>query len=61
MLLVRILGLLVAVALGACVLMYMLTSERKYLHFAWLTFKYALFLVVLMLLLLFGERLLVAV
>lgn|GEM_PF-2033818 len=61
MLLVRILGLLVAVALAACVLMYMVTSERKYLRFAWLTFKYALFLFVLVLLLLFGERLLVAV
>ena len=48
-------------ALGACVLMYMLTGERKYLRFAWLTFKYALFLFVLVLLLLFGERLLVAV
>jgi len=60
-LLVRILGLLVAVALAACVLMYMLTGQRKYLRFAWLTFKYALFLFVLVLLLLFGERLLVAV
>jgi len=60
-LLVRVLGLLVAVALGACVLMYLLTSERKYLRFAWLTFKYALFLFVLVLVLLFGERLLVAV
>jgi len=60
-LLVRVLGLLVVVALGACVLMYMLTSERKYLRFAWLTFKYALFLFVLVLVLLFGERLLVAV
>ena len=59
MLLLRVLGLLVAVALSACVLMYMLTSERKYLRYAWQTFKYALFLFVLILLLLFGERLLV--
>ncbi len=61
MLLLRVLGLLVAVALGACVLMYMLTSERKYLRYAWQTFKYALFLFVLVLLLFFGERLLVVV
>ena len=61
MLLVRILGLLVAVALGVCVLLYMMTGERKYLRYAWQVFKYALFLVVLILLLLFGERLLVAV
>lgn len=61
MLLVRILGLLVAAALGVCVLMYMVSGERKYLRYAWQTFKYALFLSVLVLLLLFGERLLVAV
>ena len=61
MLLVRVLGLLVAVALGACVLMYMMTRERKYLRLAWQVFKYALFLFVLILLLFFGERLLVAV
>lgn len=59
MLLLRVLGLLVAVALGACVLMYMLTGERKYLRYAWQIFKYALFLFVLILLLFFGERLLV--
>lgn len=61
MLLVRVLGLLVAVALGVCVLMYVMTGERKYLRYAWQVFKYALFLFVLILLLLFGERLLVAV
>jgi cell division protein FtsW (lipid II flippase) len=60
-LLVRILGLLVAVALGVCVLMYVMTGERRYLRYAWQVFKYALFLFVLILLLLFGERLLVAV
>jgi hypothetical protein len=47
------------VALGACVLMYMPTGERKYLRYAWQTFKYALFLFVLMLVLFFGEQLLV--
>lgn len=61
MLLVRVLGLLVAVGLGVCVLMYVMTGERKYLRYAWLVFKYALFLLVLILLLMFGERLLVAV
>jgi hypothetical protein len=59
-LLLRVLGLLVAVALGVCVLMYVLSSERRYLGYAWLIFKYALFLFVLILLLFFGERLLVA-
>lgn len=53
--------MLVAVTLGSCVLMYMTTADRKYLRFAWQVFKYALFLFVLILLLFFGERLLVAV
>jgi cell division protein FtsW (lipid II flippase) len=60
-LLVRVLGLLVAIVLGGCILMYMMTRERKYLRYAWQVFKYALFLFVLILLLFFGERLLVAV
>jgi hypothetical protein len=60
-LLVRVLGLLLAVTLGGCVLMYVVTGERRYLGYAWQVFKYALFLFVLVLLLFFGERLLVAV
>ena len=48
-------------ALGGCVLMYVMTSERKYLLYAWLTFKYALFLFVAILFLFLGERLLVAI
>ena len=57
MLLARILGLLLAVALGGCVLMYLATGGRKYLHYAWLIFKYAVFLAAFVLLLMFGERL----
>lgn len=61
MLLVRILGLLVAVALGVLVMTYVVTGQRKYLLYSWQVFKYALFLFVLILILFFGERLLVAV
>jgi heme O synthase-like polyprenyltransferase len=60
-LLVRIFGLLVAVALGVLVMAYAVSGERKYLRHAWQLFKYALFLALLVLLLLFGERLLVVV
>jgi len=60
-LLIRVLGLLVAAALGVLVMAYVVTGERKYLRQAWTVFKYALFLAVLILLLFFGERLLVAV
>lgn len=58
MLLARVLGLLVAVALGGCVLMYLASGDRKYLRYAWMIFKYAVFLAAFVLLLIFGERLL---
>jgi hypothetical protein len=56
-LLFRLLGLLVAVALGSLVLMYLLSGERRYLHYAWRLFRYSLFLTVFVLILIFGERL----
>ena len=58
MLVVRIVGLLLAIALGVCVLLWLATGERKWLRFGWGLFKAALFVVVLILLLMFGERLL---
>jgi hypothetical protein len=57
-LVVRIVGLLLAIALGVCVLLWLATGERKWLRFGWGLFKAALFVVVLILLLMFGERLL---
>lgn len=59
MLVVRIVGVLVAIGLGVCVLLWITTDERKWLRYAWTLFKVALFLVVTFLALLFGERLLV--
>jgi hypothetical protein len=56
-LLARVFGLLVAAGLGGCVLMYLATGERRYLRYAWLIFKYAVFLAAFFLLLLFAERL----
>jgi hypothetical protein len=53
----RVLGLAVATALGACVLLYLATGERRYLRYAWQIFKVALYLFVLVLLLILGERL----
>jgi hypothetical protein len=61
MLLLRVIGLLAAIALAVSVLLYMLSGERKYLGFAWRVFKYSLFVVVLILLLFASERLLVMV
>jgi hypothetical protein len=56
-LLARVLGLLVAVALGGCVLMFLLSGERRYLRYAWRIFSYAVFLSAFVLLLMFAERL----
>ena len=57
MLVLRLVGLAVAVVLGVCVALYMATGERRYLRFAGRIFTVAVFAVVLFLLLLFGERL----
>jgi hypothetical protein len=57
-LVVRIAGVLVAIALGVCVLLWGVTGERKWLLYAWGVFRAALLLVVLFLLLMMGERLL---
>lgn len=57
MLLVRVVGLLVVIALGVCVILWLVTGDRRWLRFAWQLFRLALFVVALFLVLLFGERL----
>ena len=59
MLLLRILGLATAIALGVSVLLWAYTGERRWLQFAWRIFRYAVFVILLVLLLFFAERLLV--
>ena len=59
MLVVRIVGLLVAIALGVCVLLWVVTGERRWLLYGWTLFKVALVFVAIFLVFLFGERLLV--
>lgn len=61
MLIVRILGLATAVVLGVSVLLWAFTGERRWLRFAWRVFRYAVFLILLVLLLFLGERLLAIV
>lgn len=46
-----------AVALGGCVLLYLGSGERRYLSLAWRILRIALFAFVLVLLLIFAERL----
>jgi hypothetical protein len=57
-LVIRIVGVLVAIALGVCILMWAVTGQRRWLIYAWGVFRGALLLLVLVLLLMFGERLL---
>lgn len=52
---VRLIGLATALALAAMVALWLLTGERKWLRRAWLLFRIALFALVLLLLLFFGE------
>ena len=59
MLVVRIVGVLVAIALGVCVLLWLVTGQRRWLLYAWKLFKVALAVILVFLLFLFGERLLV--
>jgi len=53
----RILGLVVALALGVTVLAWLFTGERRWLRIAWLIFRYAAFGLLLVLLLFAGEAL----
>jgi len=57
-LVLRIIGLLSAIALGTSVLLWLMTGERKWLTFAWRVFSVVVFVVLLILLLFLGERLL---
>ena len=59
MLFLRVVVILVAIALGVCVLCWLTTNDRKWLRYAWILFKVGLFVVLVFLLLLFGERLLI--
>jgi hypothetical protein len=54
---IRILGLLVVIAVGASVLMWLVTGERIWLRYAWNLFRVALVVVAAFLVLLFTERL----
>lgn len=52
----RLLGILSAIAVAGGVLAYVLTGNAKYVQFAWRLFRYALFVALLMFALLILER-----
>jgi hypothetical protein len=59
MLLLRIVGILAAIAIGVGIVAYLLTRDRKYLSFSWRVTKYALVLALALFALLAFERLIV--
>jgi hypothetical protein len=60
-LVLRIVALLAAIAVGVCALAWVFTGNRKYLRVAWRVFQFALAAALLFLSLLFFERLVVMV
>ena len=52
----RLLGVLTAIAVSGGVLAYLLTRNPKYLQFSWRLFRYAIFVALLMFGLLILER-----
>ncbi len=59
MLLLRIVGILAAIAIGAGIVAYLFTRDRKYLGLSWRIAKYALIFALVLFALLAFERLIV--
>lgn len=59
MLLLRIIGLLAVIAIGAGIVAYLLTRQRRYLTLSWQIAKYALIFSLVLFALLAFERLVV--
>ncbi len=59
MLILRIVGVLAVIAIGAGILAFLFTRDRRYLGFAWRVGKYALIFALIVLSLFFLERVIV--
>lgn len=59
MLLLRIVGVLVVATIGAGILAFLFTGQRRYLRLSWQVAKYAGLFVLLVLVLMFLERVIV--
>ena len=56
MLVLRIVGFLVLIAIGASFVMYLLTRNRRYVTFAWQVFKYGMVMAIIVLTFIVFER-----
>lgn len=61
MLLLRIVGILTAIAIGAGILAFLLTGQRRWLGISWRIAKYALIFALVLFALLAFERLIVMI
>ena len=59
MLLLRIVGALVVITIGAGIVAYLFSGEKRYLHLVWRVTKYALIFALVVLALMFLERVVV--
>jgi len=61
MLLVRLVGLLALITIGAALMVYLFTRNRRYLRFAWRAFQFTVIFAVVVMAFYVVERLLLAV
>ncbi len=61
MVILRILGALLVVTLGASFLVFAITRDKRWLRFAWQVFKAGLIICLILITLFFMERFLIAV
>lgn len=61
MLLVRLVGLLTLITIGAALIVYLFTRNRRYLRFAWRAFQFTVIFAVVVMAFYVVERLLLAV
>lgn len=59
MLLLRVVGVLVAITIGAGIVAFLLTRDRRYLRLSWQVAKYAVIFALVVLSLMFLERVIV--
>ncbi len=61
MIVLRIVGFLLLITIGAAIVMYLLTRNRRYVTFAWQVLKYGMVLAIIVLVFMLLERLILIV
>jgi hypothetical protein len=61
MLILRILGALLIITVGACAAVYLVTKDRRWLRFSWQVLKFGFIIILIFLALLALERLAIAI